>query len=212
VDNPLPKYHYVGITMFAPVIVYTYKGGPYADVGQLIAEGKANPGTQVWGGASVGGTEWLMVNLIWQKLGYKGKYAAFKDGGTLKLAVIGKHLAIGSGDMSDITGHTDLLQPLAIGAEKRMPDLAQVPTFRELGYDVVEGNYRGLVARREIPERAQAFHDRVFDAVTADPQWLAYLHDSKAQKFGAKGPAMEALARESSERAVFFMKEAGLAK
>jgi tripartite-type tricarboxylate transporter receptor subunit TctC len=211
-ENPLPRYHYVGITMFTPVIIYTYRGSPYADVGQLIADGKARPGAQVWGGASVGGTEWLMVNLIWQKLGYKGKYAAFKDGGALKLAVIGKHLPIGSGDMSDIMGHAELLQPLAIGAEKRMPDLAQVPTFRELGYDIVEGNYRGLVARKEIPQRAKDFHDQVFEAVTADPQWAAYLNESKAQKFIAKGPAMEKIAREGSERAAFFMKEAGLTK
>ena len=42
-DNPLGKYYYVGITMFTPVIVYTYKGGPYADAQQLIAEAKARP-------------------------------------------------------------------------------------------------------------------------------------------------------------------------
>jgi len=37
------KYHYIGTTMFTPVIVYTYKGGPYADAHQLIAEAKAHP-------------------------------------------------------------------------------------------------------------------------------------------------------------------------
>ena len=210
--SPLDKYHYVGITMFTPVIVYTYKGGPYADARQLIAEAKARPAAQVWGGASAGGTEWLMVNLIWQKLGAKGRYAAFKDGGALRLAVLGKHLPLGSGDMSDIIGYGDTLVPLAIGAEKRQADLPDVPTFRELGYDLVEGNYRGIVARGDIPQRAKNFHDRVYDAVMSDPGWAAYLRDTKAEKFEVKGAVMEKIAKESSQRAVFFMKEAGYMK
>jgi putative tricarboxylic transport membrane protein len=211
-ESPLDKYHYVGITMFTPVIIYTYKGGPYADAQQLIAEAKAHPAAQVWGGASAGGTEWLMVNLIWQKLGAKGRYAAFKDGGALRLAVLGKHLPLGSGDMSDIIGYGDVLVPLVIGAEKRLPDLPNVPTFRELGYDFVEGNYRGIVARKDIPQGAKNFHDRVYDAVMSDPGWAAYLRDTQAEKFEVKGAAMEKIARESSQRAVFFMKEAGYLK
>jgi tripartite-type tricarboxylate transporter receptor subunit TctC len=211
-ENPLDKYHYVGTTMFTPVIIYTYKGGPYSDARQLIAEAKARPASQVWGGGSAGGTEWLMVNLIWQKLGARGRYAAFKDGGALRLAVLGKHLPIGSGDMSDILGHVDALVPLVIGAEKRMSDLPDVPTFRELGYDLVEGNYRGIVARKDIPPRAKAFHDRVYDAVMSDPRWAAYLRDTKAEKFEVKGVAMEKIARESAQGAAFFMKEAGFIK
>jgi tripartite-type tricarboxylate transporter receptor subunit TctC len=211
-ENPLDKYHYVGITMSTPVMIYTYKGSPYADAKQLIADAKAHPGSQVWGGASAGGTEWLMVNLIWQKIGVKGRYAAFKDGGALRLAMLGKHLPIGSGDMSDILGHGDMLVPLVIGAAKRMADLPNVPTFRELGYELVEGNYRGIVARREIPQRAKIFHDMVYDAVMADPRWAAYLQDTKAEKLEEKGAAMEKSAKESSQRAVFFMKEAGLMK
>jgi tripartite-type tricarboxylate transporter receptor subunit TctC len=210
--SPLDKYYYVGTTMFTPVIIYTYKGGPYADARQLIAEAKARPAAQVWGGASAGGTEWLMVNLIWQKLGAKGRYAAFKDGGALRLAVLGKHLPIGSGDMSDIIGYGDTLVPLVIGAEKRLVDLPNVPTFRELGYDLVEGNYRGVVARRDIPPAAKIFHERVYDAVMSDPAWAAYLKDTKAEKFEVKGAAMEKIAKESSQRAIFFMKEAGYMK
>ena len=211
-ESPLGKYYYVGISMFTPVVIYTYKGGPYVDAQQLIAEAKARPAAQVWGGASAGGTEWLMVNLIWQKLGAKGRYAAFKDGGALRLAVLGRHLAIGSGDMSDIIGYGDVLVPLVIGADKRLTELPNVPTFRELGYDLVEGNYRGIVARRDIPQRAKAFHDRVYDAVMSDPDWAAYLRDTKAEKFEVKGSAMEKIAHESSQRAAFFMKEAGYIK
>lgn len=209
--NPLEQYDYVGINMFSPVIIYTYKDGPYADAKQLITEGKARAG-QVWGGASAGGTEWLVVNIIWQKVGIKGKYAAFKDGGALRIAVLGKHLPIGSGDMSDLSGHTDVLVPLVVGSEKRLADLPQVPTFRELGYDLVEGNYRGIVARKDIPQRAQEFHDRLFEKIVADPRWADYLARNSAERLNARGAAMEKIAREGSQHAVYFMKEAGLTK
>jgi tripartite-type tricarboxylate transporter receptor subunit TctC len=210
-ENPLDKYYYVGVNMFSPVILYTYRGGPYADAKQLIAEGRAKA-SQVWGGASVGGTEWLVVNIIWQQLGIKGKYAAFKDGGALRLAVLGKHLAIGSGDMSDLAGHTDVLAPLMVGAEKRLAELPSVPTLRELGYNVVEGNYRGIVARKDIPQQAKSFHDRLFEKVTADPHWSEYLARNSAERLDARGAQMEKLAKEGSQQAVHFMKEAGLTR
>jgi tripartite-type tricarboxylate transporter receptor subunit TctC len=51
---------------------------------------------------------------------------------------------------------------LAIAAEERVPTLPDVPTFRELGYDIVGGAYRGVAAPKgtppEIVEKlAQAF-------------------------------------------------------
>jgi putative tricarboxylic transport membrane protein len=99
-----------------------------------------------------------------------------------------------------------------IGAEKRTSDLPDVPTFRDLGYDLVEGNYRGIVARKDIGQPAKAFHDRVYDAVMSDPRWAAYLRDTKAERFEVKGAAMEKIARESAQGAAFFMKEAGYIK
>jgi tripartite-type tricarboxylate transporter receptor subunit TctC len=210
--NPLLKYHYVGLTMDSPVTIFTYKGSPYRDVKALIADGKAKPGEQSWGATFVGSVEWLITNTIWQKLGYKGKYVAFKDGASLNAAVMGKHVSIGVGDMSDILGKEDLITPLVIASAQRHLAAKDVPTFRELGYDIVEGNFRGFVTRQEIPIQAKEFYAQLYTRVMADPRWQKFLDDTMAQRPPLGAAEMERLANESSIRALPLMREAGLLK
>lgn len=51
--------------------------------------------------------------------------------------------------MGDLLGREDLLKPVVIAAAERRRAAPQVPTFRDIGYDVVEGNFRGFVARSD---------------------------------------------------------------
>ncbi len=210
--NPLLQYHYVGLSMLSPIAIFTYKGGAFADVKTMIAEGKAKPGGQSWGAPFAGSVEWLITNVIWQKLGYKGNYVAFKDGGTLNAAVMGKHVSIGVGDMSDLLGKENLLAPIVVASAQRLPGAPGMPTFREIGYDIVEGNFRGFVARKEIPQQARVFYDQVYARVMDDPRWAKFLANNMAERPPLKGAEMERLSKESAEKAVPLMREAGLLK
>lgn len=210
--NPLLKYHYVGLTMNSPLTIFTYTGSAYTDVKALIADGKAKPGEQSWGGPFVGTVEWLITNVIWQRLGYKGKYVAFKDGALLNTAVAGKHVPLGVGDMSDLLGREELLKPVVIAAAARHRAAPQVPTFRDIGYDIVEGNFRGFVARSEIPQPAKDFYGRLYAKVMADERWLKFLADNQAERPPLGSADMERLAKASAEKAVPLMVEAGLIK
>ncbi len=210
--NPLLKYHYVGLTMNSPLTIFTYTASPYADVKAMIAEGRSKPGEQSWGGPFVGTVEWLVTNVIWQRLGYKGKYVAFKDGASLNTAVAGKHVALGVGDMSDLLGKEDLLKPLVIAASERHRAAQHVPTFREMGYDIVEGNFRGFVARAEIPQATKDFYGRLYTRVMGDPRWAKFLADNQAERPPLGGAEMERLSKASAENAVPLMREAGLMK
>ncbi len=60
-------------------------------------------------------------------------------------------------------------RPLAVAAEKRHPALPGVPTFRELGYDVVQGTYRGIAVPAGVPEETCAGIAAVFKGLAADP-------------------------------------------
>lgn len=211
-QNPLLKYHYVGLTMNSPLTIFTYTGSPYTDVKALIADGRAKPGEQSWGGPFVGTVEWLITNVIWQRLGYKGKYVAFKDGALLNTSVAGKHVPLGVGDMSDLLGKEELLKAVVIAAAERHRAAPQVPTFRDVGYDIVEGNFRGFVARSEIPQQAKDFYGRLYARVMADARWAKFLADNQAERPPLGGTDMERLAKASAEKAVPLMLEAGLMK
>jgi tripartite-type tricarboxylate transporter receptor subunit TctC len=59
---------------------------------------------------------------------------------------------------------------LAIASETRMDVLADVPTFKELGYNIVEGAYRGVAAPPGTPDEVVKVLADAFDKVMKDPE------------------------------------------
>jgi tripartite-type tricarboxylate transporter receptor subunit TctC len=62
------------------------------------------------------------------------------------------------------------VRPLAVAMEKRHPLLPDVPTFRELGVDWVDGAYRGIgVPKSTTPEARKKLSD-LWRALNNDPE------------------------------------------
>jgi tripartite-type tricarboxylate transporter receptor subunit TctC len=67
-------------------------------------------------------------------------------------AILGGHNDLTDGNLTQ-KGKVDAgqLKFLAIGTEKRSPELPNVPTFKELGYNVVYSVSRGVMAPKGTP-------------------------------------------------------------
>jgi tripartite-type tricarboxylate transporter receptor subunit TctC len=59
--------------------------------------------------------------------------------------------------------YKDKFRTLAVAAEERVPAMPDVPTFKELGYDIVGGAFRGVAAPLGTP---QPVVDRLAKAFT----------------------------------------------
>jgi tripartite-type tricarboxylate transporter receptor subunit TctC len=59
--------------------------------------------------------------------------------------------------------YKDKFRTLAVAAEERVPALPDIPTFKELGYDIVGGAFRGVAAPLGTP---QPVVDRLAKAYT----------------------------------------------
>lgn len=212
VKSPLDSLHYIGVAMFAPLVVFTYEdGSPYPDGASMLADCKAKPG-QKWAAAFVASLDWLMVQIIWKETGCQGQYIPFDDGASLAAAVMGKHVAIGVGDMGDIVSRAGRLKPLLIATAERDPRLPEVPTLRELGWDIVQENHRGLVSLKDIPNEAKTFHQQVFQMVMADPDWATFIDFQKARIGGMTGADMQKIEQESEQLGEQIFNESGLLK
>ena len=62
---------------------------------------------------------------------------------------------------------------LAVSAEERLPSLPDVPTFKELGYDVVADNWLGVSAPAGVPEDIRAKLDAALVEAMASADVLA---------------------------------------
>lgn len=59
---------------------------------------------------------------------------------------------------------------LGVASEEQLPDLPDVPTFKEQGYDVVQGAYRGIAVPPDTPDEIRQQVADAFAAVNQDAE------------------------------------------
>ena len=64
-----------------------------------------------------------------------------------------------------------LLRPIAIAEENRVDVLPDVPTLKELGYDVVFSVPRAVVGPPEMPEEAYNYYVEAFKKLNESEKW-----------------------------------------
>jgi tripartite-type tricarboxylate transporter receptor subunit TctC len=62
------------------------------------------------------------------------------------------------------------VRALAVAMDKRHPLLPDVPTFKELGVDWVDGAIRGIAVPKSTPPEAKKRLSDLFAALNADPE------------------------------------------
>src|SRR3546814_20759495 len=63
------------------------------------------------------------------------------------------------------------LRTLAIASQERDTNLPDVPTFKELGYDVVSERYRAIAGPKGLPEEVVSYWADVCKKVTEEAQF-----------------------------------------
>ena len=118
---------------------------------ELIDDAKARPG-QISVGATLGSTSHFFPALLEKAAGIKFKYISYDGLAQRMNAILGGHNDLTDGNLTQ-KGKVDAgaLKFLAIGTEKRSPDLPTVPTFKELGFNIVYAVSRGLMVPKGTP-------------------------------------------------------------
>lgn len=102
----------------------------------------------------------------------------FKGANESVTAVLGGHVDVVIATMSVLDSHlaAGKLRPIALAAPRRLTGpFATIPTWREQGLDVVEGNWRGVVGAKNLgPEQVAFWSSRLAEVVKKD-EWKASL-------------------------------------
>ena len=80
---------------------------------------------------------------------HRTTYVPFKGTGDLVSSVLGGHVAAAMSYSTLAIQQKGKMRMLAVATEKRLPQFPDVPTFKELGMNWVDGAYRGI-ARTEV--------------------------------------------------------------
>ena len=172
---------------------------PYKSLAELLAALKKNPQKVLIGvSGTIGSQDWLKMAMVFKTAGLDPKvlrFVALEGGGEAFTAMHANYVQVVSGDASEASlyaasGNTRVL---AVLSEKRLPGvLANVPTAREQGIDVVWPIIRGLWMGPQVPDADYRQWVAAFDRVLADPQFAQMRAASGLYPFGLTGDALKA--------------------
>jgi putative tricarboxylic transport membrane protein len=106
----------------------------------------------------------------------KVNYVAFRGGGEATAAILGGNVTVGGSGYSEFSEYITAGKMRAIGvtSEKRLPGL-NIPTLKEMGYDVVLGNWRGVYGAAEITAAQRAALTELVQKATKSKSWTESL-------------------------------------
>ncbi len=129
------------------------------------------------GGTGKGQEDSLVTALLEGAYGIKVTYVPFKGGGTVAKQLIGKHINSTVNNPSEQMGfwQAGKSRPLATFTPNRLKAFPNVPTFRELGHDLVYFMQRSVIAPPGIDKEVQAYYVGLFSKVYNSKPWQDYL-------------------------------------
>lgn len=151
---------------------------PWKDWAEFIADAKKRPG-EITVGATLSSTSHIFPASVEKAAGIKFKYVSYEGLTPRMNAILGGHIDLTDSNLTQ-KGKVDAgqLKFLAIATEKRDPDLPNVPTLKELGFNVVYEVVRGLVVPKGAPAPVRA---KLVDACTKATQEQAFKDSMKLQ-------------------------------
>ena len=154
------------------------KDSTYKDLKSILSAMKKNPAAVSWAGSSApGGLDHFKLCLLAQAYEVKPKdvrFVTFQGGAEALAALLGGHVAGFVGDAAEIAAHSEAgtVEPLVILSPQRLPGIYKnTPTAKELGLDVVSGNWRGFYGPPEMSKEALAFWEKALGKMVKEPGW-----------------------------------------
>ncbi|MGQ7249357.1 Bug family tripartite tricarboxylate transporter substrate binding protein [Halomonas sp. V046] len=126
-------------------------------------------------------------------------YLDFNNGASAITQVLGQHLDVVVGDVSEVKSFVDSgdLRVLAVLADERLPaPMAEMPTAVEQGIDVVAPNWRGFYAPAELSEDDKAYWIEALDRVYASAAWQEIMTRNGLTPFHLTGMEFDQFLRE----------------
>ncbi|HEX5737359.1 MAG TPA: tripartite tricarboxylate transporter substrate-binding protein [Hydrogenophaga sp.] len=187
---------------------------PFASMQEVLRQFRNDPRSIKWGGGSRGSTEHVAVHMLARAMGVDHRrinYVPFRGGGEAAAALMAGYLSVGGSGLSEFLPHiaVDRMRAVALTSPERLPGL-DVPTLRELGQDVVIGNWRGVCAPVGLTaDERLALIERVRLAL-ASPSWNESLAQHRWMSEPLLGEPFEAFVASEFESMRAVLVKAGL--
>ena len=169
--TPVFWFHYTPDTLVVP------EQSPIKNFADFIKAAKANPGKLSLGGSGQNSANHAAHERLNAAFDVKTIYVPFKGTGDMATSVMGAQVDGAMSCTAFAINNKTRIRPLAVAMDKRHPLMPDVPTFKELGVNWVDGAYRGIgVPKSTTPEARKKISD----------MWAALNNDAEMKELAAK--------------------------
>ncbi len=160
--------------------IFVARDSAFKDFKQVIDESKKRK-INVGGGGGLGSTSQLQIVYLKELVKLNLNFVPFDSDAEVTAAVLGKHVDIGTGPLSGAIRNykSGEIRILAVHAPKRIKEIPEIPTMKELGFDGVVIPYGvGAWAPPRTPkDRVKILSDAIMTSCK-DPEFIKWAEKS----------------------------------
>ena len=167
-----------------PHIMVVPESSSWNSMKDLLADVKQHPGKFTYGSAGIGASQHLAGAQFKTVTGLDIRHVPYKGSGPAALDLMAGHIdmMLDTGSLNNIKAGK--LKALGVAADKRIPELPNVPTMKELGIPMVANAWYGVMlpagASKDITDKLNT----AFNKVLKDPEVRKNLQSIGAQVDG----------------------------
>ncbi len=136
-----------------PTILLVAADSPWKTIGDLVADAKKRPGKISYSTSGVYGTTHTCLSMFTQAAGIDMLHVPYKGGGPSMLALLSNEVQVTAQSPGVSNPHikSGKVRALASWGAKRLPQIADIPTLKESGFDAEFYIWAGVFAPAGIP-------------------------------------------------------------
>jgi tripartite-type tricarboxylate transporter receptor subunit TctC len=153
-----------------PNVMVVPESSPWNSMKDLLADAKQNPGKYTYGSAGIGASQHLAGAQFKTVTGLDIRHVPYKGSGPAALDLMAGHIdmMLDTGSLNNIKAGK--LKALGIAADKRIPELPNVPTMKEVGIPMVANAWYGVMLPANAPKAIAERLNIAFNKVLKDPE------------------------------------------
>ena len=137
-----------------PTLLVVHPSLPVKSLKELVALARSKPGQMSFSSSGIYGALHMPMEMFLHAAKLKMRHVPTTGGGPAIAALLGGHVEMTAGGPAAISGHVKAgkMRPIASWGGKRHEAYLEIPTFKELGYDIEYYIWAGMFAPRGTPE------------------------------------------------------------
>jgi tripartite-type tricarboxylate transporter receptor subunit TctC len=155
---------------FTPDALVVPDASPFKTFADFLKAAQAKPTALNIGGSALNSANHAAHERLNSAFNVKTTYVPYKGTADVANAVLGSQIDGAMTYTVFAINNKTKVRALAVAMDKRHPLLPDVPTFKELGVDWVDGAMRGIAVPKGTPPEARKKLSELFASLNADPE------------------------------------------